>query len=382
MRPAIVILALSLAALSARGQETPGLILLNGAPLRGEVIAVRPDGVEVRAGAATRLHPWSAFAPGTRYRFDPLYRANLTAAQQGLPVARWPNPPDGEYSAQPRPLAGPATTSAAGATDVRPLSFTALPPIPARPRNSLVTLDPKAGAQALSWGLRYGPAESDTAFFILESAGADGLPPAMHVWTAADKRPERITASRRADGDEARAVFREQRFRGAREDVQVEYRVSVSASTRMPGALLVNADVQLQKGAAISSFSLVGAPPGVLSGDGAVAARDLLAPPSLVMALDTIDGKPVFAGGVRMGRLRLIPRSGMDRALSVTISEERGAEVIKESVAFTGDAPADKHSFALPLQSLKSGGKYSLRARIDLGPFLGPVEYQESFVMK
>lgn len=381
MRSAFVILTCLMAICASYGQEKPIPLLLNGTAVRGEIVAVRPDGMQVQSGVNTRFYPWTAFAPGTRYRFDPLYRANLTAAQQGLAVARWPNAPDGDYANDP-PKFEPASAPVPDSAGIKPLVFAEFPPLPARPLASLVTLDTKAGARSLAWGLRHGPAETDAAYFILETSGADGLPPAMHVWVATIKRAERVLASRRADGDEARAVFREQRFRGTREDVQVDYRISVSASTRMPGALLLSADIELRKGAAASSFTLVGMPAGVLVGDGNVAARDLLSPPSILFALDLRDGKPVYAGSVRMGRLRLIPRSGMERTIAITIRDERGKKVRAESIAFTGDAPTDKHSFFMPLDSLTSGGKYTIDARIDLGPFLGALEYQESFVMK
>ncbi len=373
-------LAAGLLIRAAQGQEPGALILLNGTALRGEIVEVRADGIEIQAGAAVRFYPWTAFAPGTRFRFDPLYRANLDAAQQGLPVARWPNPADGDYTARPRPLEAPRAE--APAASVTPLSFTAFPAIPAKSRGSLVALDPKAGANALSWGLRYGAAETEAAYFIFESAGEDGLPPAMHVWIAADKRPERVRSSRRADGEEARAIFREQRFRAQREGVDVSYGVAPSASTRAPGALLVSVEIELKKDGTSSSFALVGAPPGVLSGDGNVVARDVLAPPALVMALDSIDNKPVFAGAVRMGRLRLIPRGGMDRAVSIKIADERGGEALAAKVPFTGDAPTDKHSFVVPLDGLTAGRKYTLNARIGLGPFLGEVSYQEHFVLR
>jgi hypothetical protein len=381
MRAASGMLTGLLLSYSALAQEIVSHVrLLNGTPLKGEVAEVTAEGMALRSGSAIRFYPWPALAPGTRYRFDPLYRANLAAAQQGRPVSQWPNPPDGAYSAEPLPLDAPRADAISAS--VAPLAFTPFPAIPPKARSSLTALDAKAGAGSLSWGLRYGPAESEAAYFVFESAGDDGLPPAMHVWTGADKRPERVRMSRRADGEEARAIFREHRFRAVREDVEVTYRIAPTASTRAPGALLVSAEVELKKGLASSSFSLVGAPPGVLAGDGNVVARDLLAPPTLLMALESIGGKMVFAGAVRMGRLRLIPRSGMDRAISIDITDERGQKALAAEIPFSGDAPTDKHSFLVPLDGLSAGRKYALNARMSLGPFLGEVSYQERFVLK
>jgi hypothetical protein len=349
-------------------------------PIKGELAEVSVEGVYMQVGSAKRFYPWAALSPGSRYRFDPLYRANLSAAQQGRPVSEWRNPPDGEYTSKPRALDQRVTEEAD--VSVSPLAFLPLPEIPPKPRSAVAELDANAGSASLAWGLRYGPSESETAYFVFESPADDGLPPAMHVWSGAHKRPERVRMSRRADGEEARAVFREHQFRAVRENVEVTYRIAPTASTRAPGVFLLSAVVELKKGTATSSFSLVGAPPGVLKGDGKIIARDLLAPPSLFLTLESMGGKRVITGAVRMGRLRLIPRSGMDQTISIKIADELGAQVLAADVPFTADAPTDKRSFVLPLDGLSAGRKYSLHARMSLGPFLGEVSYQEHFVLK
>lgn len=371
----------------ARAQQAPAPLLLNGAPLRGEIVSVRPEGIEVQSGGTSRVVPWYAFAPGTRFRYDPLYRANVKAAQQGMPPTRWPNPADGELSAAPREgaraadPAPPAPTEAIPRATFRPLSFAELPPIPPLRRGALVPLDRALDARATAWGLQYGAGHGDWILFVAEPGGQDGLPAALHIWTVSAKKPERIAATRHSEGDETRAVFRDVRFQTTREEAAIEYRVSVSASTRAPGSLLISAEITLRRDGVASRFALVGTPPGVVVGDVPISPRDLLAPPNLQMAMDSAGGKPVYAGNIRMGRLRLVPRSGMERAVAVSIREENGQEVLKDSFVCGGESPVDKYSFTVPLSALKKGGKYAIRASINLGPFLGVAEYQENFVM-
>lgn len=379
MRVYGVIALLSCAACVGYGQESSVVPrYLNGMPVKGEVSAVFPEGMEIRSGTSKRVYPWTAFSAGTRFRYDPLYRANLVAAQSGQPISAWTQPPDGGYEARtaPAPEALPDVPTA----EPRTMALAELPTISARPRASLVGLDLRDPARALTWGFRYGPAEADTVYLVLDPAPNDGLPTHMSVWLQPGKPPERLKGSRRVDGEEATVSFRKQRFRTMREGVEIQFDLGVSMSTRDPGVLWVALDVELKQGKTTSAFSLIGAPPGVLAGDGNILARDLLSTPSLKLTIETVEGQPAMMGNVRMGRLRLIPRAGMDKAVLIQITDARKTKVLEESVPIQEGRPGHKTSFTLALDRLTAGQKYAIQARIDLGPFLGPLVYEESFV--
>ncbi|MCS6771041.1 MAG: hypothetical protein NZ740_03335 [Kiritimatiellae bacterium] len=373
---------------SAWSQETTRPVLLNGAPLRGEIVHVGPEGIEVRVGDSNRLVPWMAFAPGTRLRYDPHYRANLKDAQKGVAPNRWAKPPDGVYSATPEPFAISSAQQplAAGAlqpvpADFRPLTFQPLHHIGVRRRGELVPLEGASDVRSVSWALQYGPSASDWVLFVLEPAAHEALPAAMHLWSASGRNVERFPASRQKEGEDTRVVFRDVRLQSTREGAAVDYVITISAVSRLPGTLLLRAEVILRRDPILSSFLLLGAPSGVLTGDGSISPRDILQPPTLTFSLDNVGGKSVFAGNVRMGRLRLVPKTGMSREVEVTISEERGPAIIEGTWPAGGEQPTDKNTFVVPLDKLKSGGKYALKAKIDLGPFIGPLDYTEHFVM-
>lgn len=357
-----------------------GFVLLNGAPVRGDVVAVRAEGVEVKVGETTRVIPWFAFSAATRLRYDPLYRANLSEAQRGLPPDKWPNQPDGEYTLNvPRPeaVSAGAGPSRAGAGN-RPFSFTPLASLPPLPRNSIANVPPAASIKTLSWGLRYGPSEEDAAYFVAVPEGADPLPATLHVWKGRTKRTETISASRRKDGDEIRVVFAEQTFTAEREGIQFTYRVSLSGSTRNPGSLLASIEVEMRRGPLNASFALVGVPSGVLIGDGNIVARDILAPPSVVLELDSSGNQPTLLGSVRMGRLRFVPRNLPSRSLQINVLNDRGIEVLTLTPTLGGDSPSDTHSFSVSASKLAAVARYTARVRMDMGPLLGLLDQRVS----
>ncbi len=358
------------------GAEAPRL--LGGQPLGGEVLAVRPDGIEMVAAGGGKLYPWSAFSPATRFRYDPLYRANLALAQQGLAVRAWTNAAEGGYSAAP--VKEQAAAPSPVAADIQPLSFAGLPAPAALPRAALVGLNVRNDARAIAWGFQFGPGPADAVYYVMEPAGEDGLPNTLWMWTDPGRGPEALQGSRRSDGGDTTVSFRRQRFQSRMEDADIRFDLAVSASTRDRNALSIALDVEIRKDGAVSTFTLLGSPPGALVGDGNLVARDLLAPPALKIGVELQEGKPVLAGAIRMGRLTLLPGMNMQKGVNVVIQDGRPAKVFEELVPVKEDAARSRAALLLPLDRLAPGQKYALQASADLGPLVGPLRYEESFV--
>lgn len=378
MRWPIVLLILFAAPGFAPGQENSGWRYFNGAPVKGEIVRVAPEGVEVQSGNTGRVVPWSGFSTATRFRFDPHYRANLALAQRGLALNAWTNPAEGGYTANP--IATPTDGASTAGSEIDPLNFTGFPTLTAQPRAGLAGIDLRKGDRAVTWGFRFGPGPSDAIYYVMEPAGDDGLPSTLWVWTDPGKRPEALKGSRRSDGDETTVSFRKQRFQSRMDDADVRFDLGLLSSTRDHNALSTTLDVELKKAGVVSSFTLVGTPPGILVGDGNVVARDLLASPSLKLGVEMQDGKPILTGAIRMGRLALIPRASMQKGVTVVIRDGRSTAVIDELVPVKADSAHSQATVNLPLERLTAGQKYALRATVDLGPLLGSLAYEESFV--
>ncbi len=341
----------------ASAQEEVTMRYVNGAPVKGSLVSAKPDGLLVSVEGANKLLPWSALSAGTRFRYDAAFRDNLATAQRGMPPADWTNSLEG------------------AGTDLL-MSFRAFPSTAERQRGRLPGFRVSDGANAVSWGFRYGPKDSDVAFAVLEAAGSEELPSSLLLWANASVNPETLTGSRRASGSDATMNFQSQRFTSVREGVDVQSDLAFAVGSRDPGQLIAILDVELKKGGAASAFTLYGVPPGLLIGDGAIAPQDMLVTPSMKWTVS----RGVLSGDVRMNRMQLLPRAGMSKTASVSISDEEGRVVAEEASAFREGRQDGAPALSLSLKALPSGQRYTLRARVDLGPFLGVLQHEETFV--
>ncbi|MCO5044928.1 MAG: hypothetical protein J5I99_09305 [Verrucomicrobia bacterium] len=341
----------------ASAQEGAAVRFVNGTPIKGELVSVKPGGLELSVEGTRKLFPWSAFSPATRFRYEQGYRDNLATAQRGRPPAEW-------------------TNSLSGAVVAAPMSLRALPPISDRPRARLPGFRVSDGADAVAWGFRYGAKDSEAVFAVLEATGNDELPSSLLLWSSPSSNPETLSGSRRASGSEATMSFPSKRFVSVREGVEVQSDLAFSVLGREPGVPNVVLDVVLKKGGASSSFSLVGVPPGFLLGEGSIAAQDLLVSPTMKWGV----GRGVLSGEVRMNRLQLFPRSGMGSVVDVSVSDGEGRVLMEERVPFREGRQNAGPALEVSLKRLPSGQTYVLKARVDLGPFLGVLQHEQSFV--
>lgn len=67
--------------------------LAHGVVVPGELVSRDATGVVIRASGGDKAIGWEMLAPGSRFRWDPLFRANILAALRGQPRAAWTNPP-------------------------------------------------------------------------------------------------------------------------------------------------------------------------------------------------------------------------------------------------------------------------------------------------
>lgn len=352
----------------------------NGAPVKGEVKAVSPEGMEIQSGATSRLYPWNTLSAGTRFRFDPVYRVNLASIQKGEPAAARTNEPESGYVTSPGTEAEPVAAEG-DAEPAVPVDFDHYEPAKPLPRENIPDLTLRSPDAATSWGLRYGRSAGEVVYFVFDTRAAGDAPDGLVIYTPANGRTDRIKAARRSDRGDALMQFRKLRYQGAFGDAKASMDVACSFSSRDAGALLVSVDVELTRGAQSCAFTLQGAPPGTAQGNVLITPREILLAPSLWMATDTSSGRHVLVGNIRMGRLKLLPKRGMDLMVSVSILDEAGKPVLEESLTPALSSPLDRHTISLGLDKLTPGRKYALKASVDLGPLFGRLRYEESMVL-
>ena len=364
---------------------------LNGAPARGTIKAVSPEGMELELNGTAKTYPWSALSAGTRFRYDPVYRVNLAAVQAGQPPAGrtnaaesgylvTPSAESGETGAAGSPMAPPPTLLQAGAGS-GPLRFEAYAAVAPFARSGIPKLELRNADAALSWGVRYGQSARDIAYFVFDVKEPGELPESMIIHAVAENRTDRIKAARRGEGSDATAQFRKLRYQGAFGAAQAGIDLSCSFSAQNPSVLQLAAEVELTRGQEVCAFSLLGAPAGALQGAGDITPRELLVPPGLWMSIETAGGRAVAVGNLRMGRFKLQPRRGMDTAVAVTLLDESGQTVQAATAALNEANLQDRYLISLPLEKALAGRKYTLKASLNLGPLLGPVSYEEGVVL-
>lgn len=95
-----------LAAAAVRAEDVR---LANGLVIKGQVARATDAGLEVQTPAGSKTYAWETLSWGTRYRYQPSFRANLDPILKGLPPAARTNEAAGiEAAPGPAPEKKPA----------------------------------------------------------------------------------------------------------------------------------------------------------------------------------------------------------------------------------------------------------------------------------
>ena len=74
-------------------EENPAEIrLVNGRVIKGEILAISEEGLELKTPQGSKLFRWETLSLGTRYRYQASFRENFDAIQKGqVPLATTTN---------------------------------------------------------------------------------------------------------------------------------------------------------------------------------------------------------------------------------------------------------------------------------------------------
>lgn len=73
-----------LAAAAVRAEDVR---LANGLVIKGQITRASDAGLEMQTSAGPKTYAWETLSWGTRYRYQPSFRANLDPILKGLPPA-------------------------------------------------------------------------------------------------------------------------------------------------------------------------------------------------------------------------------------------------------------------------------------------------------
>ena len=83
MRRVLHILTVVLAVTQAAAAQE--IRMANGVILKGTVSQATDAGLEIQTSAGLRTYTWETLSTSTRFRYQPVYRANFDAILEGLP---------------------------------------------------------------------------------------------------------------------------------------------------------------------------------------------------------------------------------------------------------------------------------------------------------
>ena len=387
MKPGLytLLVALCLAApVTSRAQEPR---YANGLPVKGEPKEAINDGLVLQIGQTTKTIPWSNLAPGTRYRYQVFYRANVRQAAAGISSANWSNSPDRVYSpfakaAVPDKEQAAATntvdTSADSSLRVNLESYEEVDPVTPI---DIPKLEIRSMEVAQFWSLQYGPSRKDVATLVFDAKGPGEFHDVMFVYTAVDGRTDKVKGAKRVDKVDSYMEYRKVPLQSLFGPAKATIEVSCMFAAKSGATLLLSTDVELSRDQTKSTFLLQGTPVGITQGNGQILCRQLLVPPTLWFVLDTSTGKPQLVGNIRMSRLKLLPGKGMDSKVKITIMNSVNGIAMQDEGSLSSADKDAKYTIICDLSKLAQNETYTVKASIDLGPFLGTTSFEDKITV-
>jgi hypothetical protein len=378
-----VVLALA-GGVAAQGQD---IRAANGVVIKGQVLKASDAGLEVQTQTGPRTYTWETLSAGTRFRWQPVYRANYEAILAGQPPSSRTITPDDlpAPAPEPQPVAPPpaAAPAAQGATvksmllfdqaqyeNVEPIGISQFPKVELRTPDLAAYL-----------GLQYGAGKNEVVYLALDTKGPDDPFDMLYVYSpgvAAYTTPLKIIGFKRSAG-----VVNYKRFKLTSQFGQVttDFDVECGGAATLSNVVSLSVSAVLAKDDVKSKFDLIGPMANLVQGDGLINVSGLLDLPVLWVSLDITGGVPSLVGNLNMAHLKIIPKEGMDNRVTITITSDEGEPVQREAIKIDDSASESKYSITCPLKKLIPGKTYIVRAAIDLGPFFGPASFEDRITL-
>jgi len=352
------------------------ITLINGVNVSGKVLGVSAVGMEVMVGKTRRTYPWYALSPGTRFKFDQTYRMNIDGYLAGSETSRLTNAPDPDYDPL-KPGSGPSPAVVEPVSATTSLNYglfgvpSAIIPV-SLPALSIVPAD------GLSfYALQYGATSSEVVLFGFSTVS----PGELIILDLKEGQVITEKSSTRKIADMEFKAYARKSLQSNFDSIAAEQNVQWLVDDRKGGGRFLHAEITLTRGAQKTSFILQGDPSGLKSGKEGVQPKPLLVEPTMSFTIQIENEKTYLAGRVRMGRLSLLPRSGMDLKVEVDIADASGRSILKRSLVFNADGLPDAYPLRMELDQLLAGQQYKLTATMSLGALLGKISHEMYFIM-
>lgn len=390
MRPVLYTVILSALLISGAPGWAQDVRLANGVIIKGSATKATDGGLEVQTPAGLRTYTWESLSVGTRYRHQPVFRANFDTVLQGLPASARTKPPD---SREESPAAAESATAEAAAAPGKEdpaakagsmnlfdnLSYENIDPLQS---GRIPNLQLRVASLAVYMGFQYGPGKDEVVYLAFDTKSAQDSRDVMFVYSPGApefKTPSKVAGFKKTAGDVRMVSFKKFKLKTNVGSITADYEMDSSMLGTATNALAMTISASLSKGDTKSRFLLYGQEFDLVQGDAIVNVKGILDMPVLWVSLDLTGGAPQLVGNLNMSNMKLVPKEGMDTRVALTIKDANGEVVQRDSVKLDEAGFTAKYGIVSQLKKATPGQTYTVEATINLGPFLGPVSFEEKF---
>ena len=361
--------------------------MANGVILKGTVKQATDAGLEIQSPAGPKTYTWETLSSATRFRYQPVYRANIDPILQGLPPLARTNKPPVEVTAAQTQTEKPQETAPKETTQ-QPLSLRVFDQAPYENIDSISSsqipnLQLRTPNSATYMGLQYGPTKKDVIYMIFDPKTSQDAPDTLIVYgpNPAYSNAMRIGGFKKGSGDTRVMSFKKFKVSSRFGSVMTDYEIECAYAEGQTNSMTMTISVDLYKGNTKNRFVLNGQTTDLIQGDGIINVKGLLDLPVLWVGLDLTTGSPRLVGNLNMSHLKLAPKEGLENRVSVTIIDDKGEVTQRESIKLDESTFGQLYGIACELKRIEPGKTYIAKAAIDLGPFIGPAVFEEKLTM-
>jgi hypothetical protein len=362
--------------------------MANGVIVKGTVKQATDAGLEVQNPAGSKIYTWDTLSTATRFRYQPIYRANFEPILQGLPPSARTNKPMIETSAAQTEAAKP-DQAAPKETVQQPQSLRVFDQAPYENIDSISSsqipnLQLRTPASATYMGLQYGPTKKDVMYLIFDPKTAQEAPDTLLLYSPGNpaySNAVRIGGFKKGSGDTRVMSFKKFKLSSRFGSIMTDYEIECAYSEGQTNSMTMTIAVDLYKGNTKNRFILSGQTSDLIQGDGIINVKGLLDLPVLWVGLDLTTGSPRLVGNLNMSHLKLAPKEGMENRVSITIIDDKGEVTQRESVKLDESTFGQLYGISCELKRVDPGKTYIAKAAIDLGPYIGPAVFEEKLTV-
>ncbi len=395
---------------SAHAQEAR---FANGVAIKGEVLRAVQEGLEIQTPTGRQVYPWALLSAGTRYRYQPAYKANIGAIQEGrAPSERKSTPALPSATSPTEAPAAPEPSSFALVGPAPAVPTPAPPPAPApapkpapKPEPKKAEPPPAAQEAANMFGFSYatpnvllprnipglklrdasltiyqafqhGPGADDMLYLVFDAVDFEHPHDVMFVHAPSIQAYARTILEKgqiKGPASNREVHFKPITFSSQYGSVSAKYELScVYAGRKLKVSLRVDVVQGMQK----SSYQLYLEPTDLFSdGSTPLKPKRLFDIPVLSSRYFDTQNKHRLGFALTMGPFFLTPVSGMEKKMTIQALADNGKVLEKQNakmdeVNYTGLLPT---GYRFSVEKLKPGESCMVQASINLGPIFGPL---------